>query len=141
MTGWRALALIVLVVIGAGGLSRADDAPLQFADPALAARYEALTRELRCLVCQNQTIADSHATLAGDLRREVREQLERGASDAEIISFMTARYGDYVLYRPPVTATTLLLWAGPFLLLGLALALWWRAVRRRSMDADDGGRA
>jgi cytochrome c-type biogenesis protein CcmH len=125
----HAILLGLLCALGAAG---AGDAPPEFADPALATRYEALTRELRCLVCQNQSIADSHATLAMDLRREVREQLERGASDVEIVAFMTARYGDYVLYRPPLTATTVLLWSGPFLLLGLALALWWRAVRLRS---------
>lgn len=137
MRARRAILLGLLCALGAYGAAE----PPQFADPALAARYEALTRELRCLVCQNQSIADSHATLATDLRREVREQLERGASDAEIVAFMTARYGDYVLYRPPLTATTVLLWAGPFLLLGLALALWWRALRQRSAHLDAGGAA
>jgi cytochrome c-type biogenesis protein CcmH len=132
----RAIAAALLLA-GAGATQA--EAPAQFTDPVLAARYEALTRELRCLVCQNQTIADSNATLAVDLRREVREQLERGASDAEIVAFMTARYGDYVLYRPPLTATTVLLWAGPFLLLGLALALWWRVVRQRGGANDAGG--
>ena len=136
MSAWRAM---VLALLCASGTALAGEAPPEFADPALAARYEALTRELRCLVCQNQSIADSHATLAMDLRREVREQLERGASDAEIVDFMTARYGDYVLYRPPLTATTLLLWSGPFLLLGIALALWWRAVRRRSNTVEAEG--
>ena len=138
MSAWRAVLIAAALTLAVTGIVRGEEPPPEFADPALAARYEALTRELRCLVCQNQTIADSHATLASDLRREVREQLERGASDDEIIEFMTARYGDYVLYRPPLEATTLLLWAGPFLLLGIALALWWRVVRGRAVT-DAGG--
>jgi cytochrome c-type biogenesis protein CcmH len=87
------------------------------ADPALEARMLAITAELRCLVCQNQTIADSHADLAQDLRRQVREMLERGNSNQQIIDFMTARYGDFVLYRPPLKATTAFLWFGPALLM------------------------
>ncbi len=138
MSAWRAVLIAVALTLAATGNVRGEEPPPEFADPVLAARYEVLTRELRCLVCQNQTIADSHATLASDLRRVVREQLERGASDAEIIEFMTARYGDYVLYRPPLSASTLLLWAGPFLLLGIALAVWWRVVRGRAVT-DVGG--
>ncbi len=134
-----ALRLAWLALLLASAAALGSEPPPEFADPALGVRYEALTRELRCLVCQNQTIADSHATLAGDLRREVREQLERGASDAEIIAFMTERYGDYVLYRPPLTAATVLLWCGPFLVLGLALALWWRGVQRRATIGPPGG--
>jgi cytochrome c-type biogenesis protein CcmH len=80
-------------------------------------RAAALEEELRCLVCQNQTIADSHAGLAADLRREVREQLAQGKSEQEVLDFMVQRYGDFVLYRPPVKSTTWLLWFGPFLLL------------------------
>jgi cytochrome c-type biogenesis protein CcmH len=107
------------------------------ADPVLEARMLRIAAELRCLVCQNQTIADSHADLAQDLRRQVREMLQRGESDQQIIDFMTARYGDFVLYRPPVKATTLILWFGPGLLLvaGLGTLVW--VLRRRSrMSAD-----
>ena len=138
MNARRMVLVAALLALAAANAARSDVPPPEFADPALAARYEALTRELRCLVCQNQTIADSHATLASDLRREVREQLQRGASDDEIIAFMTARYGDYVLYRPPLEATTLLLWTGPFLLLGIALALWWRVVRGQAANEAGG---
>jgi len=87
------------------------------ADEDLDKRAAALEEELRCLVCQNQTIADSHAGLAADLRREVREQLAQGKSEQEVLDFMVQRYGDFVLYRPPVKSTTWLLWFGPLLLL------------------------
>jgi cytochrome c-type biogenesis protein CcmH len=100
-------------------------------DPVLEKRVMALAAELRCLVCQNQTLADSHADLALDLRRSIREQMERGASDREIVAFMTARYGDFILYRPPLKASTLLLWFGPFLLLAIGAAVLVRRIRRR----------
>ena len=102
------------------------------ADPALEARVNALSTELRCLVCQNQTLADSNAPLAVDLRNQIREQLAQGASEREVVDFMVARYGDFVLYRPPLKASTLALWIGPFvLLLAGALLLWRRIARRR----------
>lgn len=93
----------------------------QFANPEQQEAYETLTSELRCLVCQNQTIADSNAELAADLRRQVQEMLEQGKSREEIVQFMTDRYGDFVLYKPPFKLKTGLLWLGPmaFLLLGL----------------------
>ena len=91
----------------------------------------ALAEELRCLVCQNQTLADSHAELAVDLRRQIREQLKAGASEREVRDYMVQRYGDFVLYRPPFKATTLALWVGPFLLLALGAFLFWRRVARR----------
>ena len=94
----------------------------------------ALAAELRCLVCQNQTIADSNADLAVDLRNTIREQLARGATDQQVIDFMTARYGDFVLYRPPFKAATLLLWAGPFLL--LVAGLWFLLRRITTRKAD-----
>ena len=105
-------------------------------DPALDKRVAGLAHELRCLVCQNQTLADSNAPLAVDLRNQIREQLQGGASERDVIDFMVARYGDFVLYRPPFKASTLLLWAGPFLLL-LALGaclLVRRLVRRRAPE-------
>jgi cytochrome c-type biogenesis protein CcmH len=100
-------------------------------DPALEKRVQALSSELRCLVCQNQTLADSNAPLAVDLRNQVREQLKAGASEREVRDWMVARYGDFVLYRPPFNAATALLWAGPFLLLIAGIALVLRVVRRR----------
>ena len=99
--------------------------------PDVEKRVNALSTELRCLVCQNQTIADSNAPLAVDLRNQIREQVKRGASDREILDFMTARYGDFVLYRPPFKAATLALWLGPFLLLAAAAWFLIRRVRRR----------
>ena len=100
-------------------------------NPDLEKRVQAVSNELRCLVCQNQTLADSNAPLAVDLRNQVREQLKSGASEREVREWMVARYGDFVLYRPPFKATTLLLWTGPFLLLLLGLGLVLRVVRRR----------
>lgn len=101
------------------------------------ARLKALALELRCLVCQNQTLADSSAPLAEDLRREVREMIAKNMTDQEIMDFLVARYGDFVLYRPPLKATTTLLWLGPFLLLvvgGITLAV---ALRRRAKKVND----
>jgi cytochrome c-type biogenesis protein CcmH len=97
----------------------------------LEERVTALSSELRCLVCQNQTLADSNAPLAVDLRNTIREQLAKGATEEQVVDFMTARYGDFVLYRPPVKSTTLLLWAGPFLLLLLGIVLFIRRIRKR----------
>jgi len=111
----------------------AGSAPAQ--DPALDKRVAGLAHELRCLVCQNQTLADSNAPLAVDLRNQIREQLQGGASEQDVIDFMVARYGDFVLYRPPFKATTLALWIGPFvLLLAGALLLVRRIARRRSPE-------
>ena len=118
-------------------LLAAREALPEAADPALEARMVKIASELRCLVCQNQTIADSHADLAVDLRREVREQLKHGKSDGEIIDYMTARYGDFVLYRPPFKATTVLLWLGPALMLVLGAIVLTLVLRRRNrMSAD-----
>jgi cytochrome c-type biogenesis protein CcmH len=106
-------------------------------DAALEARLKALSEELRCLVCQNQTLADSTAPLAEDLRREVRELAQQGKTDAEIKQYLVARYGDFVLYKPPVKPTTWILWFGPFaFLLGGAL-LWFVVLRRRRHGGSD----
>ena len=109
-------------------LVTAEEAPGTAPDPILEKRVLAIAEELRCLVCQNQTIADSDAALAVDLRKQVREKLAQGMSDRDVTDFMVERYGDFVLYRPPVKTTTWLLWFGPFLLLaggliGLGLKL------------------
>ena len=100
-------------------------------NPQVEARLKTLAVELRCLVCQNQTLADSNAPLAEDLRREVREMITKGMSDREIIDFLVQRYGDFVLYRPPWKATTTLLWLGPFLLLIAGATALVLALRRR----------
>jgi cytochrome c-type biogenesis protein CcmH len=100
-------------------------------DENLDKRVNALAVELRCLVCQNQTLADSNAPLAVDLRSQIREQLKAGKSEQEVVDFMVARYGDFVLYRPPFKATTVALWAGPFLILVFGAWLLVRRIRRR----------
>lgn len=105
----------------------AGEAAPTVADPALEARVLKLSEVLRCLVCQNQSIAESNAELAQDLRGQVREQLAAGKSEKEVIDYMVARYGDFVLYQPPVKGTTLILWAGPGLL--LAAGLGWLGLR------------
>ncbi|MBK7059887.1 MAG: cytochrome c-type biogenesis protein CcmH [Rubrivivax sp.] len=125
MNRWLIVMLLALL-----GLARAADAPSIAADPALEARVNALAAELRCLVCQNQTIADSNADLAIDLKNQVREQLKAGRSETDVVAYMTQRYGDFVLYRPPFKASTVLLWAGPALLVLIGLALFWRSLRR-----------
>ena len=106
-------------------------------NPQVEARLKTLAVELRCLVCQNQTLADSNAPLAEDLRREVREMIVKDMSDQEIINFLVARYGDFVLYRPPLKTTTTLLWVGPFLLLGVGGIGLVFALRRRQKKLAD----
>jgi cytochrome c-type biogenesis protein CcmH len=103
----------------------------QFATPQLELRYQTLTEELRCLVCQNQNIADSHAELAQDLRRKVYEKLSAGESNDQIIDYMTERYGDFVLYRPPFNAKTLILWIAPILTILLGGIGFWSLIKRR----------
>lgn len=113
----------------------AQSAAQTSADPALEARVKALATELRCLVCQNQTVADSDAPVARDLRDQVRAQLAAGKSEAEVKQYMTDRFGDFVLYKPPLKATTVALWAGPFLALLLAAVLLLRRVRHGAAAA------
>lgn len=110
-----------------------------FADAEQQTSYELLTNELRCLVCQNQTIADSNAELAADLRRQVYEMLQQGQSQDDIVRFMTDRYGDFVLYNPPFKAKTGLLWLGPalFLLAGLAAGVWVIKRKKTRQTATD----
>jgi cytochrome c-type biogenesis protein CcmH len=111
--------------------AQAVEAPPVAANPEIEARMMAVSSELRCLVCQNQTIADSHAELAVDLRQEIRELVAAGQSDQQIRDYMTARYGDFVLYRPPFKASTMVLWLGPAVLLVLAVGTLIRVLRRR----------
>jgi cytochrome c-type biogenesis protein CcmH len=129
-------AALMALAIAMAGNALAIDTEHDFADPVLQARYEGITRELRCLVCQNETIADSNATLAVDLRREVHRMIADGKSDQEIKDFMLARYGDFVLYKPRLTGKNLLLWAAPalFLLFGVFAAV--RFIKRRAEEVD-----
>ncbi len=130
-------SLACAATLGPAPAAFAIDTQPAFADPALQHRYETLNRELRCLVCQNQPIADSNAGLAVDLRREVKSMIEAGRTDDEIRTFMTDRYGDFVLYKPPVTARTYLLWAAPVILLAIALYAIFTIVRRRAQQPID----
>lgn len=130
----RALSLGLLLALGTPA-AQAIDAATEAAiasDPVAEKRLQALSEELRCLVCQNQNIADSNAELAQDLRREIRGMIKNGQSDQQIIDFMVARYGDFVLYRPPVKGITLLLWAGPIVLLLLGLLLLRNYLKTRA---------
>jgi len=123
-----------MVFVLAGAAWAQPVAPQSSGGP-VEARMKALAEELRCLVCQNQTIADSNAPLAQDLRGQIREQISQGRNDDQIRTYMVERYGDFVLYRPPFKATTALLWLGPFLLIGLGLAIFVAIVRRRRAEA------
>jgi len=100
-------------------------------DPVVEQRLNDLAEELRCLVCQNQTIADSNAPLALDLRNQIRQQVAQGRTDEQIRAYMVARYGDFVLYRPPLKATTVMLWLGPLALLLVGAGVFWTVVRKR----------
>jgi cytochrome c-type biogenesis protein CcmH len=138
------LALAAALLMAVAGMSgaRAPSQPPQEAatiaeDPVLEKRVNEIGLELRCLVCQNQTISDSHAGLATDLKNQIREQLKAGKSEKQIIDFMVERYGDFVLYRPPMKATTVLLWAGPFVLLAAGAATGVLVVRRRRDTVTD----
>jgi cytochrome c-type biogenesis protein CcmH len=131
-----AAGVAALLVLTAGP-AHAAEAPTVAADPALEARVMAIAAELRCLVCQNQTIADSNADLAVDLRNQVREMLRQGQGREQIVGYMTARYGDFVLYRPPLKESTALLWFGPaVLLLGGLLGLVLVLRRRNRLPAE-----
>lgn len=132
----RAFGLWLLFALVAGPVAAKEAAPLA-EDPRLEARLQALAKELRCLVCQNESLADSNAELARDLRREIREMMRQGRSDREVVDFLVARYGDFVLYRPPVKSTTLPLWAGPFVLLAIGLGVLAVVVRRRRLQAHE----
>jgi cytochrome c-type biogenesis protein CcmH len=129
----RAIGLAFATALAlAAPAAPAKEAAPEAADPVLEARMTRITSELRCLVCQNQTIADSHADLAVDLRRQTRELLVQGKTDREVIEYMTARYGDFVLYRPPLQANTGLLWFGPAAMLLAGAGILVLILRRRS---------
>ncbi len=132
----KKISLAFLMVFLVSNLSHAEEAPLLAKDPELEERVKAISAELRCLVCQNQTISDSNAGLAVDLKNQVRDMLRRGMSERQIKDFMVERYGDFVLYDPPVKGTTMVLWIGPLLMLILAFWMAVRIVRRRSRGID-----
>ena len=127
-----ALVLLLLFSAAAGAREAAPAAD----DPALEARVNAVASELRCLVCQNQTIADSNAGLAIDLKNQVREKLRQGQSEKQIVDFMVERYGDFVLYRPRVKLTTTLLWFGPLLLVAIGLLVLYRRLRAHASSDE-----
>jgi len=124
--------LLALLLFAHSSFLASEEARPLADDPVLEERVKAISYELRCLVCQNQTIADSNAGLAIDLRNQVRDMLKRGMSETDIREFMVARYGDFVLYNPPVKNTTVLLWLGPLLMLVIAGVLAIRVIRSRS---------
>jgi cytochrome c-type biogenesis protein CcmH len=132
----RSVAALLLAAALVQPVHAGEAAPAA-ADPALELQVMRVAGELRCLVCQNQTIADSHADLAVDLRRQIREMLGAGKSEREILDFMTERYGDFVLYNPPFKATTALLWVGPGLLLLAGVVTLVVVLRRRQRLSDD----
>lgn len=131
-----AVMLALLACTAFGGAALAAEAAPAAADPVLEKRVMAVSEELRCLVCQNQTLADSNAPLAVDLRDQVREKMQAGMSDADIVEYMVARYGDFVRYRPPLKATTWFLWFGPLLLLVAGVVVLVRRLRARPREAE-----
>ena len=140
------LPALLLAVLAAGAQAAA---PLRFNDPAEEARFHALTSELRCVQCQNQSLADSDALVARDMRRQVLVLMRQGHSDEQVRQWLVQRYGDFVLYRPRLDGRTAVLWLGPLLLLAAGGTLGWQLVRRRgrllaaqgdrSADTGDGG--
>lgn len=131
MAVWVAIGITLLTLV-----AEAKEAVPMAADEAVEARMVAISDELRCLVCQNESLSGSRAELAQDLRREIRSLIKQGKSDAEIMDFMVDRYGDFVRYRPPLKATTYLLWFGPFLLLVGAIVALVLHLRRRSRQVE-----
>ncbi len=132
----RAFMLVVVLAL-APGFALAEtqagtrEAPVHAEDPVIEQRLRGIADELRCLVCQNESLAASHAELAEDLRREIRTQMKAGLDDAQVIQYLTDRYGDFVLYRPPLKPVTYLLWFGPLLFLAIGAATWYVILRRR----------
>ena len=135
----RARALVVGVFAFVAVASVANEIE-GFADPEQNARYQRLIQEVRCVQCQNTSIAGSSVELAADLRAQIREMIAEGATDAEITDFLVTRYGDFIMYRPPVKPTTWALWGGPVVMLGIGALVFWRIARSRAsqtLDDDD----
>ncbi|CAG1001808.1 Cytochrome c-type biogenesis protein CcmH [Burkholderiales bacterium] len=132
----RIVCLLLLATLLPGFAGAREAAPLA-ADPAMEDRVKTLGQDLRCLVCQNQTLSDSNAPLAEDLRQVIREQIRLGKNDEQVRGFLVERYGDFVLYKPPLKASTLLLWIGPFVLLALGLTVLVALLRKRRLAPND----
>ena len=133
----KRIAVQLLIVLLTAAAALAQEARPISDDPVLEQRVMALSQELRCLVCQNETLADSRADLANDLRNQIREQMKAGKTDKEIVAFLTDRYGDFILYRPPVRPVTYLLWFGPFILMiGGLVFLFLHLKARRELISD-----
>ena len=130
--------LLALLLALSGPLWAAPAVPVG-GNPAIEHRMEHLTKNLRCLVCQNETLWDSQAGLAVDLRKDIRKQMKSGKSDKQIVDYLTHRYGDFVLYRPPLRSYTILLWFGPFIFLALGILIWYIALKKRRaiLPADE----
>ena len=131
MTRLRLLPILLIFLLAPVIKAQVQEEEVPSDDPVIEQRLQNLSKELRCLQCQNQTLADSPAGLAADLRREIRIQMKAGKSDKEIIAFLTQRYGDFILYKPRVTYTTYLLWFGPFILLLGGLYLLFHYIKQR----------
>jgi cytochrome c-type biogenesis protein CcmH len=133
------LCCVLLIAIVCSGSAFGLDANGQLEDHVLQSRFENITKQLRCLVCQNESIADSNVELAGDLRRQVREMLSAGKSDEAIFDYMTARYGEFIRFSPPLEGKTVLIWGAPFIMVVLGAFIVFRVSRQRSrMPLDDG---
>ncbi|BAO43471.1 cytochrome c-type biogenesis protein [Thiolapillus brandeum] len=130
----RAFGLVVMLLFSAAGLARIDT--YQFSDPQQEDLYHELTQELRCLVCQNQNIADSNAELAKDLRRKTYQMVIKGQDKDQIVDYMVRRYGDFVMYKPPFKTSTLVLWLGPVIILVLGVIVLIRIIRRRPATTE-----
>ena len=133
----KTLVWVLAVCLALAATAWAAAAQEGFDDPVLDARYRALTREIRCPKCLNENIAESKAPVAADLRREVRRLIAEGASDDEVKTFLSSRYGVFVLYRPPLTPTTFAVWAAPFLLLAVGGLVFWRVLAARTTQVID----
>jgi cytochrome c-type biogenesis protein CcmH len=139
------LAAFAFCLLACARIALSAEAQPLAQDPIVEQRMIAITQDLRCLVCQNESLAGSHAELAEDLRREVRDQVRQGKTDQQIVDYLVARYGNFVRYKPPFEASTALLWLGPFALLAVGMLLLLRRVRRAEQTEesplDDGERA
>lgn len=135
--GCVALFFLVVIMFPQMGFAIGKEAPLVAEDPVIEARMLRLSEDLRCLVCQNESIADSRADFSNDLRREIREQIKANKTDEEILEFMVERYGDFVLYDPPLKTTTLFLWFGPFLLLAIGSFVLMSVLKRRRLQVEE----
>ncbi len=129
--------ILLIFLVSFGSNVNANDEPVEFSDTKLEQRYHSLIEETRCLVCQNQSLADSHAELAQDLRKDIYDMVVSGKNDEEIIQFLVDRYGDFVLYRPPLKESTWLLWFGPFLFLLIGLFAAIIIIKKQSSANND----